>query len=53
MRCFMKDNKFNIIKVELKLKVGVMDNKGVVIPFDVNKCKHWGKLETNEIEKDK
>ena len=40
----MKDNETNKVKVELKLKVGVIDSKGVVIPFDVNKCKHWGKL---------
>ena len=49
----MKDNETNKVKVELKLKVGVMDSKGVVIPLDVKKCKQWGKWESNEIEKDK
>lgn len=47
----MKDNETNKVKVELK--VGVIDSKGVVRKFDFDKCKQWGKWESNEIEKDK
>lgn len=49
----MKDNETNKVKVELTLKVGVIDSKGIVNPFDVNKCKQWGKWSSNEIDKDK
>lgn len=39
----MKDNETNKVKVELKLKAGVMDSKGIVKNFDVQKCKQWCK----------
>lgn len=53
MRCPMKDNENNKVKVELKLKVGVIDSKGVVRRFDAKKCKQWGDWSNNNLEKDK